>query len=103
MVPPPNPAAERINEVTAAYYRQIEQFSPLERDLIDWFVQLSPEDKTAAAGLPYETWPALDGFRRYYLEKRGCSMLAYMETHLTRPERAEWVDEAAGRTVKRNP
>lgn len=85
--------AERILAVTAAYYRQIAQFSPAERDLIDWFVQLSRDEKTAAAGLAYETWPALPAFQRYYLEKQGHSLPAYLAGHLTEQELAQWADE----------
>lgn len=78
-----------------AYYRQIEQFSPAERDLIDWFVQLPRVAKTAAAQAAYETWLALPNFQRYYLEKKGHAMLPYMASQLTEQELAQWVEEAA--------
>lgn len=96
MCSPPNSIAERIEAVAAAYYRQMEQFCPLERDLIEWFVQLSTDDKTAAAGLRYERWPTLTGFKRYFLEKKGHSLPAYMARHLSAQELAHWADEAAG-------
>lgn len=80
----------RITEVTLAYYDQIAQFSPAERDLIDWFVQLPRAEKTAAAQVAYDTWPALIGFKRYYLEKKGYAMPAYMASQLAEQELAQW-------------
>jgi hypothetical protein len=89
-IPLPSIAA-RITEVIFAYYDQIEQFSPAERDLIDWFVQLPRPEKTAAAQVAYDTWLALPGFKRYYLEKKGYAMPAFMARHLTEQELAQWI------------
>lgn len=93
--------AKRIEEVASAYYRQMEHYNPKEKELIDWFVQLSSDDKTLVAAVHPDAWPALTGFQRYYLEKQGHSMHAYMAGHLTGQELSEWMDEEPTSVMKR--
>ncbi len=92
----PSPAvAAKISEVASAYYRQIELFAPQERDLIDWFIQLSKDEKTNAAAVRPDSWPALTEFKRYYLEQKGHLMADYLAAHLTAKELSWWTDDAA--------
>jgi len=92
----PSPAvATKVSEVALAYYRQMELFAPQERDLIDWFIQLSKDEKTNAAAVRPDSWPALTEFKRYYLEQQGHSMSGYMTAHLTAKDLSWWADNAA--------
>lgn len=90
-----NDSSPPVDQVTAllwSYYHQIDLEGIRERDTIDWFVQLPRPDKTRAAGILPEQWPLLSGFRRYFLEKQGLLLAAYLRQHLTRAEFATWAD-----------
>lgn len=84
---------EKVVQVMIAYYRQIEQFSPVRQDLVSWYVQLSLADGETVAVLPTNSWYNLPSFKRYFLEKCGHSMPEYMAQHLTPHELTYWTDD----------
>ncbi len=90
---------EKVAQVAIDYYRQIEKFSLTRQDLTDWYVQLSIADGTTIAVIPTNSWYSLPPFKRYFLEKCGCSMSAYMAQYLTAHELTYWVDDKNGEVL----
>ena len=84
---------EKVVQVTIAYYRQIEQSTPIRQDLVGWYVQLSLVNGTTVAALPTNSWYHLSSFKRHFLEKRGHSMPDCMAQHLSPHELTYWIDD----------
>ncbi len=93
----PISVSEKVVVVTRAYYLLIEEFTPSISELAAWFVQLPVNQKTEMAALDPALWFTLPAFRRYFLEKRGHSMEAYMAAHLAPAELSYWLAEEEGK------
>ena len=90
------PVSEKVAQVVNDYYHQIDRFSLTIRDLADWYIRLSIVDGTHIAVIPLSSWYNLFSFKRYFLEKHGYLMPAYMAEHLTPQELPHWIDDRNG-------
>jgi hypothetical protein len=82
---------EKVLQVLVAYYRQAEGLEVSEEELRAWFATLVPQQRHAVTLISPNCWELLPECRRYLLECRGHSLAAYLSSHLTAAELAQWV------------
>jgi hypothetical protein len=66
-----------------AYYRQADELLPSASELVAWLAGCRPEVQAQALDLNLARLLLWPGFRRYLLETRGQSMVAYMARYLS--------------------
>jgi hypothetical protein len=86
-------APEKVAQAIVAYYRLTEKLSMLPQAVAEWLDMLPPSEKQALAMLNFPQLSRLPAFKRYYLEKHGYSIDAYMADHLTPSELSYWADD----------
>jgi hypothetical protein len=85
---------EEVLQVLVAYYRQADALVVSEEELRVWFATLVPQQRHAVALVNPNYWVLLPECRRYLLECRGHSLAAYLSSHLTAAELAQWLGQA---------
>jgi hypothetical protein len=87
---------ERIAHAMQAYYRQGQDMPLLATDLLAWYRSLAPSDQAHVHALGPYHWAVLPTFKRYVLEQRGYSLVAYLQSHLTASDFAYWLAQQTG-------
>jgi hypothetical protein len=85
---------EKVLQVLVAYYCQADALVVSEEELRVWFATLVPQQRHTVALMNHNYWVLLPECRRYLLECRGHSLAAYLSSHLTTAELAQWLGQA---------
>jgi hypothetical protein len=88
--------SEAVAQTVIAYYRRLDQALLTEHELTTWLRGLSAGDQAELLAIGLDKAVLLPACRRYVLESRGFSMLAFRQAHLQPHELAYWVDDNDG-------